>query len=162
MLVSANTTTGYVMVPRYGELSLFLNLFKGLVKPMDGGEGWTFISYDTIPEFLIKDQVFMEKTVLATTSFDTKTKALHSLKLGMEVSSGKPINVEQGLVTTGRTLHRTRLGLTANHIPQIYGIYPVSSEPKRILKAFSGDYDLNTRIFTGHMDFTNLEALWKE
>lgn len=161
MIIKASTTHDYELIPTYEELDLFLQLYAGKVKP--SGNGWTFKSYDAIDSYLIKDMPVLEKPSVSPTvtrSYDTKTQVLHVLKRGLEVTTGAFLDVSKGLFLPSRSCHRTRLGMTANHIPQVYGLYPVSGSKSRVCTSVYGNYDLVTRVFTGQMEFTTLEALW--
>lgn len=158
MLVKASTQVDYLMMPHYGDLSRFLDLYGLLVEP--AREGWTFKAYAAVPGVLVKDAPYLAKVPAKTRSFDTATEALHSLKLGVEASKGTILDVSKGLYLPRRTIHRTRMGITADHIPQIYGSYPTPASPGRVCVAFSGDYDFDTRTFYGMAEFAELGTLW--
>lgn len=160
MLVKASTQADYLLNPHYTELSLFLSVYDGLVEP--ALTGWTFKAYRQTPGVLVKGSPFNGKTPAKTRSFDTATEALHSLKLGVECSKGTILDVTKGLFLPGRSIHRSKLGVTANHLPQVYGSYPTQGMPGRVCVALSGDYDFASRTFFGMVEFADLGALWKE
>ncbi|MNH25736.1 hypothetical protein D3C79_857530 [compost metagenome] len=99
---------------------------------------------------------------LATRAFDSATQTLHALKLGVEVSKGVVMDVASGLYLPSRAIGQSRLGIQADHIPQVYGLYPTPQFPDRVCVAVHGEYDLTRRVFYGQMDFMRLAQLWKE
>lgn len=159
MRVNANTGSDYLLVPHYDELAQFLAVFDGLVQPCPGG--WTFKAYAAVPGVMVKGNIFTGKTPEKTRSFDTATEALHSLKLGVETTGGTIVDVSKGLFLPLRSIHRSPLGIVADHIPQIYGAYPLPSMPGRVCVAVSGDYNFATRAFAGMVEFADLGAVWK-
>lgn len=158
MQVDATLFDGYILRPRSNELALFLGLFGGKVRPVSGG--WSFLAYDAVPEILIKGFPVLEKVPEATRSFDTPAQALHSLKLGVELTSGKPLDVSAGLYMPARMIGNSKTGSEADHIPQVYGKYPTPKFPDRVCVAVHGEYDLTRRAFFGQVSFTKLGALW--
>lgn len=160
MLVKANTQSDYLLNPHYTELDAFLRVYDGLVMPCP--TGWTFKAYAGVPGVLVKDNPYMGKAPTKTRSFDTATEALHSLKLGVETSKGTILDVSKGLFLPLRNIHRSRLGVVADHIPQVYGAYPLPSAPGRVCVAVSGDYDFASRTFHGMVEFADLGAVWSE
>lgn len=160
MLVKADIRSDYLLNPLYSELSLFLSLYDGLVEPSP--TGWTLKAYAGVPGVLVKGSPFAGKTPAKTRSFDTATEALHSLKLGVDVAKGVILDVSKGLFLPGRTIHRSRLGVTADHVPQLYGSYPLPGMPGRVCVALSGDYDFARRTFFGMVEFAEVGTLWSE
>lgn len=158
MLVKASISSDYLLNPHYSELSMFLSVYDGLVVP--AGTGWTFKTYAQVPGVLVKDAPYQGKTPAKTRSFDNATEALHSLGLGVECSKGAILDVSQGLYLPMRSIHRSKLGVTADHVPQVYGNYPINGMPGRVCVALSGDYDFKTRTFFGMVEFADVGTLW--
>ena len=160
MKVDATIRDDYQLLPHSLELDLFLTLFVGKVH--SSAFGWTFTAYDAVPGVLIKDAAYLGKVALATRAFDSATQTLHALKLGVEVSKGVVMDVASGLYLPSRAIGQSRLGIQADHIPQVYGLYPTPQFPDRVCVAVHGEYDLTRRVFYGQMDFMRLAQLWKE
>lgn len=158
MLVKANLSNDYLFNPHYEELSQFLSVYDGLVEP--ALTGWTFKTYRGVPGVLVKGSPYTGKTPEKTRSFDNATEALHSLKLGVDAAKGAILDVSKGLYLPARSIHRSKMGVTADHVPQVYGSYPIPGMPGRVCVALSGDYDFSSRTFYGMVEFADVGTLW--
>lgn len=156
MMVKAAIGSDYWLLPQPNELSHFMRDYGGKVHPV--GDGFSFNTYK-FPLLTIKDQVYFKKTALITRSFDTASELMHHLKVGTSVTSGNVLDVTGGLILPIGRVNQDSLGYTANHIPQLYGIYQTGSDPM-ICTAVYGNYDMQRQIFKGQLDFTPLSKLW--
>lgn len=148
----------YRLQPMGGELAQFVSVWRGLVAPV--ADGYTLRAYDAIPEFTIKGEVIAGATAQQTASFPTKTAAMHSLRLGIDPTSGAILDASAGLSVPGWKIGRSALRFEANHIPLIMGVYPIADMPDRTCVSVNGSYDLETRTFSGYVDFLSLGDIW--
>lgn len=161
MRVKASIKEDYVYQPEYGELQQLNALFPGVL--VLTAEGYTYTAYQQTPRFLIKGNIYNGvATAEKTRSFDTKQAALHALKLGIELMGGKILNVSNGLYLPGKGVGGNPFGVMADHIPQLYALYPTQSIKDRVCVSVNGNFNLTTRTFTGQMAFASLGDLWKE
>lgn len=157
MMIKAAIGSDYWLLPQHSELSQFIRAYGGRVTPV--GDGFTFKTYNQ-PLITIKDQVYHKKTALKTRSYDTASELMHDLKVGIAVNSGNVLDVSGGLILPIGRVSQDSLGYTANHIPQLYGIYQTGSDPM-ICTAVYGNYDMQRQIFKGQLDFKPLSKLWE-
>lgn len=160
MRVKASIYEDYIYQAEYRELQQLNALFPGVL--VLTAEGYTYATYRQTPQFLIKDNVYYGATATKTRSFDTKQAALNALKLGLELTGGKILNASGGLFLPGRGLSHNQFGVMADHIPQIYGLYPTASAQDRVCISVNGVFDIEQRTFVGQMAFSKLGDVWKE
>ena len=112
--------------------------------------------YDTVPDVLVKDNVFNGKTPLKTSWFASGQQALHSLQLGTRVTDGLILDVSKGLVGTG--LSQNRFGTEGVGIPQLYCKYPMG-----YCISVCGEYDMKFNTFYGQCEFVStLEEVFQD
>lgn len=160
MIVRASLGSDYLLTPVYPELAQFAALWAGRVKPT--GDGYTLIGYDAVPEFAIKGEALPGcKPFKATMAYPSKAATLTAAMAGISPSTGAILEASAGLVAPGGLIGRSPTGYEANHLPLILGLYPVAQQPDRVCVAISGNYDLQTGIFSGVLDFLSLGEIWK-
>lgn len=161
MIVRATLFSDYQFSPLYPELAQFAARWGGKMKP--SGEGYTLIGYDAVPEFAIKGEALPGLLPFASTrSFNSKAETLTFARAGISPLSGALLEASAGLSAPGGLIGRNATGYEANHLPLILGVYPLAQQPDRVCVAINGNYDLQTGIFSGILDFLSLGDLWKE
>lgn len=160
MRVKASIYEDYIYQPEYGELQQLNALFPGVL--VLTAEGYTYATYRQTPQFLIKGNEYYGATATKTRSFDTKQAALNALKLGLELMGGKILNVAGGLFLPRHGIGNNQLGIIADHIPQVYGLYPAPGAPDRVCISVNGNFNIDTHTFKGQMSFARLGDVWKE
>lgn len=160
MIVSGSIRENYLFRPMYGELQQLNGVYGGVL--VLTAQGYTFASYDKVPVCLVKDGVYFEKTAPITSSYDSKQEVLRALKLTVDVLGGKFLDVSQGLYIPSGGIGNDALGVIADHIPQVFGVYPTQSVPDRVCVSVNGEYDIPEKTFRGQMLFSRLGELWKE
>lgn len=159
MIVRASLLEDYTFAPLHSELAQFANIWKGKVAPVAGG--YTLRGYAAVPEFTVKGEVVLTATATRTAAFPTKAATLHELKRAISPLSGEVLDASAGLSVPVWKIGRTALGYEANHLPVIMGVYPVEQMPDRVCIAVNGNYDLQTGLFNGLLDFVPLGEVWK-
>jgi hypothetical protein len=161
MIISGSIQSGYIFQPHFTELKDFKRIYGGIVKPCF--DGWTFRSYDNVELFHVINGIYEGVEAVKTRSFNNPTLALRDLKSAVDSVTGEVLNAEKGiLLPISSRLDNNANGFTANHIPQIFGLYPTSFDHERLCSGFHGNFDLIRRTFHGQADFITLGALWIE
>lgn len=154
MRVTAGMLQDYVFTPSYGELIQLNGIYAEILEL--GNTGYTFRKYRDVPQYVIAGAEYFGAVAEKTENFPTKQAALHRLRRGLEISRGDILNVSQGLIMPNRTIGNSGLGIIADHIPQVYGMYF-----GKMLSSVVGDYDLSRKTFTGQCSFIELtEEIW--
>lgn len=154
MKVSAGMLQNYLFEPSYGELRQLDGLYAGVLELT--GNGYTFKKYREVPQYVIAGATYFGAIAEKTENFPSKQATLHRLRRGLEVDQGNILNVSQGLIMLGRSMGNSGLGIVADHIPQIYGLYS-----GRMLASVIGEYDLSRQAFVGQCSFIELsEEIW--
>lgn len=159
MIVKASLFSDYQFAPLYPELAQFAARWPGKMKP--SGQGYTLIGYDAIPEFAIKGEALPGcQPFAATRAFPSKAALLTFAKAGISPLTGVILEASAGLSAPGGLIGRNAAGYEANHLPLILGVYPIAQQPDRVCVAINGNYDLQTGIFSGTLDFLSLGEIW--
>lgn len=154
MKVSAGMLQDYIFEPTYGELIQLNGIYAEILELTN--TGYTFKKYRDVPQYLIAGATYFGAVAQKTENFPSKQAALHRLQRGLEIGQGDILNVSQGLIMPNRTIGNSGLGIIADHIPQIYGMYF-----GKMLASVIGEYDLARKRFIGQCSFIELtDAVW--
>lgn len=147
MKINATEYSDYLFTPRYSEQKYMVGIFSNLIiTPL----GRTFPVYQSIPDYMIKGGVFLEKEMKETTTVRSKTDFLNKLDLYVDVT-GASIQKKSFLKESSyKTITDKNGFFEANHIPQIF--YPFMGG---YISSIDGEFDFVTGVFKGHLEFSN-------
>lgn len=143
MLVIASEHDDYMLTLQYSEIKHLTGRLKNLVIT---NKGRTFKAYSGIPDYLIKNSLFMDVKVKRTTFVSSKTDFLNELGLYFDVNSGSVFEKSKIKALPSRKITAKNGFFVANHLPQIF--YPFMGG---YISALDGDYDVVSKIFKGSL-----------
>lgn len=148
MRVRAGKRSDYLFELEYWERTQLDNAELGHLRISSESLGMTFSVYDSVPERMIKSEIFKEKESPKTRAILGKNDFLTDLGLCVHVISGEIIDCDFVLENSSMTITPDHYRYICNHIPQLF--YPYRG--KRIV-FIDGDYDFSTGLFKGMLVF---------
>lgn len=161
MIIRATLFDDYQFTPLHSEWAQFAARWLGKLRPTQ--LGYTLIGYDAVPEFAIKGESLPGcQQFKLTRSMASKAEVLTFARAGISPLSGVILEASKGLTAPAGLIGRNAAGYEANHLPLILGVYPTAQQPDRVCVSINGNYDLQTGVFSGMLDFMSLGDVWKE